>query len=244
MKHILWILLTLSLLIFACRAGEVISSNTITGSGNLIEESRTIKGVSKVELATSGTLYITLGDQESLTIKADENILPYIQTEVRGETLKIERSKQFNLGKISPLEYYLTAKDLQAITISSSGDVYAPPISADKFEISISSSGDVWMESLTAKTLKVNISSSGKLTIDNGEIDEQEINISSSGDYQARNVPCLQANVQLNSSGTATIRVQDRLIANLNSSGDLYYIGSPKLETNTNSSGRVIQIEE
>ncbi len=47
-------------------------------------EARQVSGFSKVELQSSSDLTIRQGDSESLTIKVDDNLLPYITTEVEG----------------------------------------------------------------------------------------------------------------------------------------------------------------
>ena len=52
------------------------------------------------------------------------------------------------------------------------------------------------------------------------------------------------AEVRINSNGSATIRVSEQLKANLSSSGNLYYVGSPTVDVRTTSSGDVEQIGE
>src|SRR5918998_1436697 len=83
------ILLGLSLLVVllaaaACQAGP---SNLLTGSGTVRSEARPVGAFDEVELAGVGTLTITQGPQESLTIEAEDNLLPQIRGEVRGRRL-------------------------------------------------------------------------------------------------------------------------------------------------------------
>ena len=72
---------------------------TVRGSGRVVEEERPIGGVDGVVLATLGNLTIVVGDEEELSIKAEENLLPHFETEVRNGTLFI---KQRNNTKINP----------------------------------------------------------------------------------------------------------------------------------------------
>ena len=62
---------------------------TIRGSGNVVEETREVSGVSGVQLATIGDMVIELGDKESLRIEAEDNLLEYFETEVRNGKLII-----------------------------------------------------------------------------------------------------------------------------------------------------------
>lgn len=231
----------------------------VRGSGDVIEVDREVEGITSVELATIGTLYIEVGDRESLRLEGDDNLLEYIETDVHGGTLIIETDENVSLRPRKPLRYYLTVKTLEEIQISSSGDIEAADFNADNFtidimssgdleigalnctdlEIDMSSSGDVYIDELHAETLEADLSSSGDLEIDDGEVDSQEISLSSSGDYSARHLASNEAEIDISSSGDATVRVRDFLEATTSSSGDVYYYGSPEVDSREKSSGDV-----
>ena len=61
----------------------------IQGSGKVVSESRQVSGFEKLDLALDGEVILTQGEAEMLTIEAQENLLRYIVTEVRGGTLWI-----------------------------------------------------------------------------------------------------------------------------------------------------------
>jgi len=238
--------------------------NTIRGSGRVAEEERAVSDFRGVELATLGTLHIEVGERESLRIEAEDNLLPYLKSEVRGETLTIEVQSGTNLRTTRPVHYYVTVVDLDSIALSSSGDAEAPDLesklftvrvsssgglqmgdlSCDTFRVEISSSGDVSVGQLDGQRLEAELRSSGDLTIAGGQIEWQEIQISSSGSYAARDLQSEEADMRLSSSGSATISVAERLTAHLSSSGNLRYAGNPRADVTTTSSGNVIHIGE
>jgi len=240
------------------------ASGSIRGSGDVRQEDRNVSGISGVELAMQGTLTIELGSSESLSIEAEDNLLEHIQTDVSAGTLTIETERGTNLRNTKPINFFLTVTELDSIRISSSGDIMAPDLEADRFSISISSSGDLTMgdldctslsvessssgklslNSLEAETIDVRISSSGDVEIAAGQVQQQDITISSSGKYLAEDLASAEADVTLTSSGTARIRVSDRLSGRLSSSGDVYYIGDPRVNVSTSSSGRTVQVED
>jgi len=261
------LLLILSILavlaLTACRYptfyGDV---NTVHGSGSVIEEARNVSRFSGVSLATTGLLSIEVGDTESLRIIADDNLVNFIETEVRGRELTIRSEGSVNLRPTRPIRYFLTVKELNEISIYSSGDIQAPDLKAgdfsinvsssgdldigdleaDTFHVSISSSGDVRVGILKADTLDVDINSSGDLDIAGGAVRYQSIKINSSGDYRAPDLASDEAEAHINSSGSATIRVRNRLKASLNSSGNLRYHGNPAVDVNKNSSGDITKL--
>jgi hypothetical protein len=255
-------LATLILASLACNFAAGLGGETVRGSGDVVEETREVSGVTGVNLATIGNLAIEVGDTESLRIEAEDNLMEYFETDVQDGKLIVGTKDTVKLETTEPVDYYLTVTGLDTIEISSAGDIVAPDLEAAGFSISIGSSGDLEMGDLEAETLTVNISSSGNVTmgelnaetlevdigstgnldIAGGEVKTQNITIGSSGNYTAQDLASDEADVGLTSSGSATIWVQDNLKANLSSSGDVRYRGNPTVDATTSSSGDVIQI--
>jgi len=241
--------------------GLCIDQRTVRGSGTLSSEMRPVGDINAVELSTIGTLHIKIGDTTSLEIEAEDNLLEYIEADDTGGKLVID-TRNVSLRTRRPINYYLTVKELKAIEISSSGDIEAPDLRADRFAIEINSSGNLDMGDLEARHVRITVNSSGDITIGDvhatsiaveinssgnvrisgGEVDEQDININSSGDYRARDLASREAEVNICSSGNAIIQVSDYLGADVSSSGDVQYAGDPKVDSRETSSGDVRKI--
>jgi hypothetical protein len=237
-------------------------SQSVRGSGTASTENRSVSNVTGVDLGTPGTLDITIGTNDSLIVEADDNLLQYIQTDVRGGILEINTQPGITMQLVVPIKYHLTVTRLNSLGISSSGDITAPDLKTNDFSISISSSGNLSMakldcsslqvrisssgdariSALNAKTISVDISSSGNLDILGGSVPRQTVSIGSSGQYSARNLASESANVNLSSSGDATLQVSTSLTGSLSSSGDINYVGNPIVNVSTSSSGRTNQI--
>lgn len=237
------------MLIFSILACNVtingdIGGETVRGSGSVVTEDRDVSNISGVQLANEGALHIMMGDSKSLRIEAEDNLLEYIQTDIRAGKLVIGTRQGINLRASRPIDYYLTVDELNSIVISSSGDVDVGDLQSESFSVKINSSGDISIGSLDCSSLRVEISSSGDLEILGGQVQQQDITISSSGEYSARDLQSVEAEVSITSSGTATIRVSDHLSGRLSSSGDIRYIGNPEVNVSTTSSGRTVQIND
>lgn len=235
----------------------------VVGSGRVVEVERSISGVTGVRLSTFGDLKIQIGDREKFVIEAEDNLVELIQTEVKRGVLEVGTRKHVCLKPKKKVRYFLTVKELDTIAISSSGDVFAPYVETDEFDVRISSSGDLVIKGVEARAvsvrlsssgdadigridtgeLRIGISSSGDLTIDDGEIGSQNIQISSSGDYKAADVKSEDARVNLSSSGDAHIYVDGTLNVSLSSSGSVYYSGDADATLSASSSGRLKRIK-
>jgi hypothetical protein len=219
---------------------EILGIDAIRGTGDVVSEERAVEGIEAVTLATLGELTIELGDQESLVVEAQQNLMEHLITEVRNGELTIRTENGVNLSPTEPVRYRLTVTGLDRLSITSSGDIDAPALEGESFTAHSSSSGDMLIAGLTADNLIVEISSSGGIEIQDGQVGHQEVNISSSGNYEAGDLQSESAVIDLSSSGNATVWVTDRLDANLSSSGDVYYYGSPGISQTASSSGRVV----
>jgi hypothetical protein len=214
----------------------------VRGSGKVAEEERSVSDFTGVALSGIGNLYIEVGDEEALRIEAEDNLLPYLETEVRGTTLEITTRENVNLLPLRPVNFYLTVKALDTITVSGSGHAEAPGLQAEQFFATVSGSGSVKMAGLEAEALNATISGSGGLDIAGGEVEMQDITLSGSGKYEAKGMESAEADVRLSGSGSATVRVRDRLDVTISGSGSVRYVGDPIVRETVSGSGGVSQI--
>jgi len=229
-----FILFTLTLIITACGA-------TTRGSGTIITESRTVSDFDTVELLASGDLIITQGESESLIVEVDDNIMQYVNSDVRDGTLYLsvgEDGKSFSYTK---LVFTLTVKELSGLTATGSGDITAANLKADHFDVDVAGSGKVAIDTLVTETLNVQISGSGDVSIA-GETQSQTAVIKGSGEYTAGDLSSKTAVMDISGSGTATIWVTDSLDAKIAASGDVSYYGSPAVSSDVTGSGEINEL--
>lgn len=210
----------------------------VAGNGIMKFEKRQVNGTTSVLLAVPGSLIITLGATPSLRIDADENLLPYIDSNVVLGELRVT-DPNATLRPTQSIRFELTVPSLEAIAISVPGSVTAPALRATDFAMSTSSAGSIHLDGLEANTLAARLSSSGSISIDTGVVTSQDLRLSSSGSFVAPGLKSTNATVTLSSSGSAIIWVTERLEAWLSSSGNVRYAGSPQVFAHLCSSGTV-----
>lgn len=234
----------------------------LRGSGNVITEIRPVSDINAVRLDNQGDLSIHLGETESLVVEAEENLMPYIQTDVRNGKLRIYNQGRRWFRNREPIRYTLTVRSLESIEVGSTGSVDAPDIIADDFHLSVSSTGNIMMGALEAghvdirvsstgdvmlrrletASLDVSISSTGHVSIRDGRANYQEIRISSTGNYEAMDMDSDVADIRLSSTGSAFITVNDYMEANLSSTGSVHYQGDAHTDIQRNSVGRAVLV--
>ncbi len=216
----------------------------VRGSGKVVKEEREVSGFDSIKLTGMSNVYVELGDEETLIIEAEDNLLKHLKNDVKGKTLEIGTKKDVNLRPKEDIDFYLTVKQLDSLEISGSGDIRLPDWLAGSLTIDISGSGDVGLDSLSANWLDVEISGSGRVDIDGGQVKKQDININGSGDYRARDLESSRAEVRISGSGEATLWVLDELEVNISGSGDVYYAGDPHLDDDVSGSGDIESLDD
>lgn len=187
----------------------------VRGSGNVISEDRDVSGFSKVSISGSGNLFIEQGDEESLTIEAEDNILPLITTRVSRSTLTIKINR--GIPTKDP-NYYLKVKDLASISISGSVSVSCPSLNTDSLVIKSSGSGNITLA---------------------GTVDSQDIESSGSFKYYAEELKSSSCVIDASGSGELTVNVIDDLNITASGSVKVTYIGSPSITQKTSGSATI-----
>ncbi len=225
-KTTLLALVLVALAVAGCASNEQTtaqeaSSNeqtTAQEASNVTSESRNVSGFDEVELNGAGNLSIQQTGSESLTVEAEEDVLPKLRTEVENNRLIIGPEPGATIHTTEPINYKLTVKDLKALKVSGAGNVDAEDISTDELAVTISGAGEVKIS---------------------GEADSQDIDISGSGDYQAEDLESKEVEIDVGGSGSAIVNVSDELDAEVSGSGSVEYIGDPTVNQNVSGAGKV-----
>jgi len=211
------------LVISACTHGQI--RKTVYGNGDVVTKERKAESFTGVRVSTGIDVYLKQGNNESLSVEADENLHEYIITEVRSGVLHVYT--EANIRKAERKRVYVTMKNINSISTSSAGDVIGEtPVKTDRLKLSASSAGNINLE-VSAKDIVADISSSGDITL-SGDADILEVDLSSAGDLNAFNLEVREADVSVSSAGDADINVREKITARASSAGDINYMGNPK----------------
>jgi len=223
------------LTISSCTQGQI--RKTVYGNNDVVTRERSTESFSGIRVSTGIDVYLKQGNNESLSVEADENLHEYIITEVRQGVLHVYTDA--NIRKAERKRVYVTMKKIESVKTASAGDVIGETaIKSDKLELSASSAGDIKLE-VYAREIEVSTSSSGDITL-TGEADKLEADLSSAGDLNAYNLKVREANISVSSAGDADIYVTEKLVARASSAGDINYKGNPKyIDVHTSSAGGI-----
>ncbi len=198
--------------------GSAVTGSAITGSGDLRTESRDVGGFSTIELLGNGDVIIEQDGTESLSVEAEDNLLPDLTSDVSNGTLQLGTADGVSLKPTRAITYRVTVKDLAGLQLSGSGSVTASRVTTPAISIDISGSGDVSID---------------------GTADDQAVAISGSGNYRAGDLATLTSSAAISGSGNVSVDVRDAFDAEINGSGNVTYTGNPQISQNISGSGEL-----
>jgi len=210
----------------------------IVGNGRPTTETRSARYFDEVSSSGSFNVYVVQGEEPSIEITAESNLLPYIETDFEGNRLRIRTEGMHNLHETSPISIYLVTPQLEALVLSGSGRIQAESFSANKFSVVVSGSGKV-ISSVDTPELDAVISGSGQLLLE-GYCAEADMGISGSGTIDAYDLAIDDCDVVISGSGNAWVNVENHLDVRISGSGNVHYINFPNVTSSTSGSGQVI----
>lgn len=216
-----------------------ITSEVIYGSGDVISEERPVAGFEGLRVSSGIDVNIKQGESESMVVRADDNLMEHIQTEVEDNVLKIYTRK--NIRRAKAMQVDLEYKSLNSIRISSAGDVNGEnTLHTDNLRIGLSSAGDLRLD-VEAEEIRCNISSSGDARL-SGNAGTLVAHLSSAGDLYAFDLLTRECRVSCSSAGSARIHVTENADLRSSSAGSIYYRGDPnQITRHTSSAGSIVK---
>jgi len=196
-------------------------------------QDRHLTGFKAIDVQGSFDVYITQGSTESVRVEATSDVIDRIKTEVQNGELKIYNKGNssdwnFNLfGHHKKIAIYVTAKDLNSIIASGSGDVYFKAgITTAALKIRVSGSGDV-SGKVQVKDLQTSVSGSGDVRLI-GSATSSDVRVSGSGDFRGSDLATLSTAIHVSGSGDASVNASTKIDASVTGSGDIRYSGGAK----------------
>jgi hypothetical protein len=208
--------ISLAIFILALTIGLVFSTNcnfgginnfgeSVKGSGTSKSEQRNLTGFKQIEAGGAVNLEVDAQKDFSVVIKADDNLLQYIKTEVSGDTLKI-----YSEGKISPttkLNVKISMPMLEGLNVSGASDAKINNVKADSLELKASGASEI---------------------IINGEAKELKADASGASKIDAENLRTENADVDASGASSANVSAINELNIDASGASKISYTGEPK----------------
>jgi hypothetical protein len=214
--------------------------NMIAGSGNVITEERSVKDFTGIEVSGAFKVYLSQGEEVGLLIEADDNVMPYIETNVRGGTLHIgTRGLGFTNSTTTA---HITLNDPRQIRISGAVKVTGTtPLEFEKLQVTASGASDLEFEAYGGR-LQLKMSGASKANL-SGEVEELHLKLSGASKLTAECMHTQEADIDVSGASSASISVEEDLYVTASGASSVRYLGRPNVRSSVSGAGKVVQIE-
>jgi hypothetical protein len=185
----------------------------IKGSGNIKTEKREVSDFSNVKAGGAITVEITAQKEFAVEVEADDNLLEYVKTEVKGDTLKIY--SEGNISTRNPIRVRIAMPSIES------------------FDVSGASSGS--LTNVKNESLTIDASGASKIKVE-GEAKVLNVDLSGASHLDAENLKAENVTVDASGASSATVVASDEINADASGASNIRYVGEPK-NVRKNSSG-------
>ena len=212
----------------------------IKGNGNVVTKTRTTQNYDGVGIGGNFDVNLVQGAEGKITIEAEENIIPYIVTEVKGNTLQIKYKKNTNVRNTKRITITVPYADIEKVSLGGSGNITNKgTIKSDNFKVSLGGSGNITL-TVDANDVKSSIGGSGNIKL-SGNSNEFKCSIAGSGSIKAYDLKTDILTATIAGSGSIKSTVKTKIKAKVVGSGNIYYKGNPThIDSKSVGSGDVI----
>lgn len=212
----------------------------VKGNGNVVTVTRTTSDYDAIGVGGSFDVILVKGSEGKITIEGEENIIPYIETEVRGNTLKIKYQKNTNIKTTRKLTITVPYENIDAVSLGGSGNITSKgTLKVNDLKASLGGSGNISLN-VDADEVTANIGGSGNIRLE-GISKDFTCSIAGSGSIKAYDLETDELSATIAGSGSIRTTVKTKIKAKVVGSGSIYYKGNPKyIDTKSVGSGDVI----
>ncbi len=194
-------------------------SDDVRGSGVTATETRQLPAFNGIDLAGVSTVTVHVGATQMVVVRADDNLIKRITTDVQGGTLVVGEHGNFSNNR--PLNVDITVPNLTNATLRGSGIIRIDGVHAGRFT--------------------VGLPGSGVLTV-TGVVANLDANLLGSGDLQLQNLAAHDVTATLSGSGRLQVQATGTLDASIAGSGEIVYSGNPAtVKQSISGSGAILE---
>jgi len=174
------------------------------GSGQMATERRELRDFHAVDVGGVFQVEIIAQKDFSVEIEADDNLLQYINTEVRGSTLKIKAEKK--LSTSNPIVVRISMPNIDSLDASGAANVVINELKNSGITVDSSGASKIKLSGETAK-----------LTVD----------VSGATQVNAENLITENATIDASGASHVDVNVTGRLNADASGASKILYTGTP-----------------
>ncbi len=258
MNKIYAFLLLSSFCMHLCSCGQT----SINGNGISKTIDIDAKKFNDITFTGIGDVFVSYGETCKVTVTDDENLIPFVDAEVKENVLVISYKKGFRIKNghlkvqvVMPTFNTLNANGTGTIhcnfsqnlkeasfNMKGTGGIQGQLTNADNVNINLSGTGDINIIGNTITNMKVEVGGTGDVSGNVLGVENISYSMNGTGNIRGCNILAKNANVSLSGTGAIKLAASQNLSATVKGTGSVQYTGNPTVSKKIGSSGSCTQV--
>jgi len=213
----------------------------VTGSGNIKEENRNVGDFSEVGIEQGLTATISVGAKTSVTVSADDNLLPLVRTEVKNGRLIVGLTDR-HVTSSNGIRVNIITPELKAVGGSGGSSLTVEGTTGSTFEAEGSGGAVLTVNKAKADQIKVSASGGGRITL-SGAAKELKVRMSGGAGVKAMDVPATSVAISGSGGAHAEVAAKESLEADISGGAKVRVKGNPTKRSINRSGGAEVRFE-
>jgi hypothetical protein len=189
------------------------------GSGHMAAEVRDLRDFKSIDVSSVFEVEVIAQNDFHVEVEADDNLLQYIETEVRNGELQIRLDKSVKTS--NPLRVRISAPSIERIEASGASKVKISEVKSPQFEVDTSGASKIELA---------------------GETGELIIDVSGASNVNAAALKAENANVDASGASRVSVNVANELRSEASGASSISYSGTPvSVQKKTSGASSVTQ---
>jgi hypothetical protein len=159
----------------------------VVGTGPIISKTLDLNDFNKIDLTGVADIYVTIGNPQSVVLKAQQNIIDVMTIGVLSNELKVGLKEGYNIQEADTIRFDITIPEISAITLTGVGDFVLSGDYQEELTISLTGVGKVSAFDLEVGTCNITITGLGDCEVN--VKNELNVDISGIGDIYYKGNP-------------------------------------------------------
>lgn len=217
------------------------------------KESREVAGFKAVVLRGYGDLEVhqeqAAAGPGTLTIEADERVMPIVLAEVREDRLVLGFSLPWYEWILwwrwlfvfdKKVKFRLASAGVEALSIQGAGVVSSDRFEAAKLTLKVSGAGKVRLGGIAVKDLETRLSGAADIELA-GNADKHDVHISGAGSVHALKLSAKKVAAAISGAGNCSLGASEELDVRISGAGNVTYLGNPRITQRISGAGSIRQ---
>lgn len=216
----------------------------ITGSGYVLTQQRETSDFTGIEISRAIKVFLVQGELKPITIEADDNLFPYIRTEVKNDVLKIDIPANIFIKKYADMNVFISLPHLNRLSATTAAriDANIKTWFTDKIDLKAATGAQIKLH-VNTREIDVQAETSALIEI-KGTTYQLNADIQASARLKAKELKTEIANIKVSNTATVEIEVNKQIGYDLSTGAQLIYKGNPSISTTNISTGARVTKEK